>query len=399
MKASFLERSDENENVFFDLLHTYRTRQIVLYTGAGVSRSSNAAFGVGGWEDLLRSALHQVDPDRRGEFDSVIERCRDQPWRSASWLEETLGRDDLARAIEIVVRNGGHFTNAHRQLSARFLSVAPTLTGLAAFCATILAVKDSRDAFRTGKNDRVAAVLTSNYDCYLEAASAAMFRNRMTFKPVAAYGSDAGRMTQIPVFHVHGYVSLPEPGTSATNTDRKPFLAPVLTEADYEKTWKHNDPFSPTMGPQIHYLRFFPCLFVGFSFRDEYVNELLSRIREEKQHRETKQSYHYAFLAKDDFTRIGSGQMKKFGVKPIILVDYACIPDALGQIYLDGRFGKDENIIALDTYNKQSDRLNHTSYMTKIQYWDNLLSCRNCQPHSYRGQELGNLASVANPVS
>ena len=57
-------------------------------------------------------------------------------------------------------------------------------------------------------NHRVCAIVTSNYDPFLEAASSTMFRKPI-LKPVAARGSSVGGLVEIPVFHIHGYVPFP----------------------------------------------------------------------------------------------------------------------------------------------------------------------------------------------
>ncbi|UCE06141.1 MAG: hypothetical protein JSW07_21580 [bacterium] len=54
------------------------------------------------------------------------------------------------------------------------------------------------------KNDKVKAVLTLNYDSFLEAGATQKF-NSARFKPKITNEPPA-RDNQLPVYHIHGYI-------------------------------------------------------------------------------------------------------------------------------------------------------------------------------------------------
>jgi hypothetical protein len=55
----------------------------------------------------------------------------------------------------------------------------------------------------------------------------------------------------------------------------------VIRAEDYERAWNERDVFGTTMAPQIHYLRHYTVLFIGFSFADQYVCTLLRRLKKD----------------------------------------------------------------------------------------------------------------------
>ncbi len=157
-------------------------------------------------------------------------------------------------------------------------------------------------------------------------------RRQEILKPVGAYGSSAGRSDQIPVFHVHGYVA-PDSGKQKEGSLRA-LVDPVLTLRDYESAWK-NHAYSPTMGPQIHILRHYAALFLGFSFRDAWVSRLLSRLERERRDRKDR-LFHYALIPETVAKEKGPGWFDRHGVKPIIWKTPKEIVALLGELYTAG---------------------------------------------------------------
>jgi hypothetical protein len=157
-------------------------------------------------------------------------------------------------------------------------------------------------------------------------------------------GSFAASATRIPVFHVHGYVHHP----SYPTDERPPSVDRlVITLEDYEHVWKRKDVFGTTMGPQIHYLRYFTALFIGFSFTDKYVCNLLKQVnRDYLQH--TNRT-HFALLPNYEIQAKGQNFFEEIGVSPIGYSNHSEIPDLLEKIYESGLIadqilsGKSEN--------------------------------------------------------
>ena len=222
-------------------------------------------------------------------------------------------------------------------------------------------------------------MLTTNYDPFLEAASTSKYREAL-LKPFAAYGSDAGTMNQIPVFHIHGYV--PHPHQATKKIETKPFLKDlVMDRSSYEKAWRRTDVFGPTMLHQIHYLRSYSVLFIGFSFSDKLVRGLLKDIHNElKSHMRN----HFAFLSESDFDeQVGRdrGFYDEMGIVPITYSTPKEIPDLLGKLYRAGLEAdhKGESIpIAWVTSRSHRWSSRKPSTTSATGYWDALLGSRLC---------------------
>ncbi len=355
---------------------------IALYTGAGVSWAEDAGYGLRGWNDFVRRILTEHEgPDSTAlaEFDQRVGReWADEPWQMAEWVAERIGCEAFERLVVKSVQREENFPKKWKQLSGRFLRSAPTLNAVSAFCAQFAGVVEGAKSltYRVSPNPRVRAVITSNYDPFLEAASSTMFQQPI-LKPVAAVGSSVGRLDQTPVFHIHGYVAYPE--RKKPPRDIRPFVAPVVTAKDYEGAWRPRDAFCPTMGPQIHVLRHYTALFIGFSFRDPWVNGLLRRLNEEREKRTPgERLYHYALVKREEVQSKGKGFFTGLGVKPIALNDFDEVPRLLGHLYQRVLAHDYENRIELPVVEKRTGkRTGGHVYLSPDQYWKDLYACRN----------------------
>lgn len=312
----------------------YETKPIVLFTGAGVAKTSTGEFGVGGWSELLARIAHA----RLGSAAAtkILEETeRLEPWDQAEELAARIGREVFAAEIVSQVRRRGNFEKHYRLLSRDFLKAAPTLAPVAAFCAhlTGYAVGKNDLYHRVEPNPRVAAIVSTNYDCYLEAAAASKFKTvgkGYLLKPVAARGSTVGTVGQVPVYHVHGYVS------ASVKPKRRiqSFVEPVLTARDYDEAWC-DSARSPTLGPLVHLLRHFSVLFLGFSFQDPWVSSLMADLEQDRRARKDR-CYHYALLSAARLARRGRSWFLQRGVKPIAYEAPDEIATVLRDLYCAG---------------------------------------------------------------
>jgi len=327
---------------YLDLSAYYLDHPIALYAGAGVSKSGNPAFGVGLWDEFVRSILvldGNVNPETVEAFDKNKSKWKDKPWEMAEWVAYKIGYDAFERHVTAIIQRKENFQEKYKLLSGKFLENARTLNSLVAFCAGLSGGKIAEDSkgqqtavYRRSINQRVRAIVTSNYDPFLEAASATMFRKPI-LKPVAARGSSVGTLVEIPVFHIHGYVPIPYKFRKQGTATPTPFVDPVITTSDYKSAWKANNVYNFTMGPQIHILRHYAVLFIGFSFRDKWVNHLLTKLNEERRDRKDR-LYHYALLWKDEIDARGAAPFfDELGVKTIPLDNHSQIKDLLGHLY------------------------------------------------------------------
>jgi len=358
----------------------------------------------------------------------VMEFCRVvqenyEPWELADWIVEKVGKDRLKELIVQYVQRPNNFPDRqkgknngsskskskkkeYKQLGRRFLSHAPTLNSLSAFCNQLAAyVEDAeKNTYRILPNPRIRAVITSNYDPFLEAASSTMFQKHR-LKPVGRFGSSAGDLRQIPVYHIHGYVPYPKKEEDLSALEIPPMVDPVLTSADYGNAWRENDVFNFTMGTQIQVLRNYSVLFVGFSFRDKCINNLLIELNKNQEEREKSGKtrwYHYALMEEGEIknrkTDLGNDFFANKGIRPIGLEKYKQIPSLFKALYtqaLKWDYGVDH--IPLPVVLKQTKNqgmsiqpiksvlaANNNPNSLKVkyydldQYWNHLYRCRNC---------------------
>jgi len=421
--------SFQNDAHFIELSNWYKKHPIALYTGAGASHSNEASnkakYGLGNWEDFLKNMLIMQEG---GETQTVMDYRQVvaknlEPWKLADWIAEEVGEERLKELIVQYVQQPNNFPDRdkkklnensiskrkkkqYKQLGARFLSHAPTLNALSAFCNQLAAYVDGaeKNTYRILPNPRVCAVLTSNYDPFLEAASSMMFQKHR-LKPVGRFGSSAGDLRQIPVYHIHGYVPYPEKERDLSSSKIPSMVDPVLTSKNYDKAWRKDDVFNFTMGTQIHILRNYRVLFVGFSFRDRWVNDLLTELNKKQVERAQSgktRAYHYALMEEDEIenkeTEFGKDFFTSKGVHPIGLQKYTQIPLLSKTLYTDALkwdYGVDH--IPLPIVLKQTKNVGMSiqpiksvlaanskmpsldlKYIDLDQYWEHLYRCRNC---------------------
>jgi len=331
---AWIDRQITDRNLA-DFIREYWQRPVVLYTGAGVSagpwrRTGGKQLGLPPWRDLHGQVAGLPSGDD----------LPDDLWRAAEKAEEACnGRDGLQSKLRSFIADLDHYREKG-QLNGRLLANAPTLKAVAAFCGQPTGRVESKAKgkspttyFRVAANPRVHAILTSNYDCFLEAAGSNLYRTS-PMKPVTALGSKAASASRVPVFHIHGYVPHPlhqDPEVEG-QTDRL-----VLTRKEYMKQWGESAEFGYTMGPQVHLLRYYTALFVGFSFNDTYVCNLLRTLR--GSYKKHGSSSHYALLRAGSVAKKPRGFFEELGVNPIDYQTHADIPSLLGQIYMAGLTG------------------------------------------------------------
>lgn len=410
-----------NETGFRQLVQHYRHHPIAIYAGAGVPFAgakdpleNEKEHGMPLWTDLVRAALRAAtNGDRRllATFDRKCRRKKEwPPWSMADWVVKHCGgKKPFKEQIERMAANPKDFEQTHSTLKGRYLHSAGTLNAVSAFCAAFTCLfeeerkdKRVRRKYRFAPNPRVCAVLTPNYDCFLEAASVKMF-NRALLKPVAAIGSGAGKFDELPVFHVHGYVPLPrKKGRTRRQTTRpEPFVRPVLTSSDYHKAWSRELRLNQTLAPQVHFLRHYAALFLGFSFQDFMILKLLKRLNKERRRRarfkqrsrngqgakESDRLYHYAVMLRSDIRSLTAKDPRFFtrlGVRPIPISGFDLIPALLGDLYISGleadcRGGKID-IPLMRMHEGKTEATGTYRDLKPHEYWLDLFRCRQYSP-------------------
>lgn len=367
------------------LAEAYWQQSIVVYTGSGVSTGptiKGIEYGLPTWFSLLQKiAANQHTTSWPND-----------PWHAADMaVRHCGGRTEFKNRLERLIMASHNYTTTNGQLNGTFVRAASTLSAVAAFCGQLTGritnpkvENPTRVHFRTSANHRIQAILTANYDCFLETAASNFYR-KSPLKPVTALGSLAGITSRIPVFHIHGYV--PHPFYKREN--REQIIDDlIITRQDYEKYWKTDDVFGTTMGPQIHYFRYFTVLFVGFSFTDEYVCKLLQRVY--KDYLSHSGHTHFALLQTQKVQEKGISFFQNMGITPIEYKEHDEIPSILGQIYKTG-LAADRIIEGKTTAMKISlpELLVKTHTPTQRLYyysledaWKIMQACRNESVHS-----------------
>jgi hypothetical protein len=362
------------------LRKVYSTQPIVVFAGAGATLADPAPskeedYGVGTWVELLdkivkASKNETLQSQYPGQKKQVKEQGK-EPWELAEWISQQVDGDQSAtadtltpfqRLIIEVVRGPKDAKGRHRnlpvtgtterlikQLPSAFLRASPTMNAIVAFCGRLAAVTGARFddgpylGFRVEPNQRVRALVTPNFDPYLEAAASRKYK-RDLLKPVAAVDSSAGKLRQIPVYHVHGYVPFPpldKPGVHRGEQlgERGLRRSMVLTKRDYEQAWQSANAYSPTLGPQVHLMRHYPTLFIGFSFKDQWIKKLLQTIHDEGCRYDDpgeNTRRRFAIVNGKDFSEERLGHLcDDLGVVPVVVKGFSEVPKVLGRLYKD----------------------------------------------------------------
>jgi len=372
---------ERNEEYFGELREWYLSFPIVLYAGAGVPIGS----GLPDWDGLLARAAGTLGVDDYRESSS-------DPWVAADDIVAAKGNRALQKALERIIQDDELYRRSHGQLAARALEAA-TLRAVVAFSGVPSERVASRSdwvTFSFAPNRRLAAVLTTNFDCLLEAASTNFYR-RPLLKPVAAKGSSAGDLDQIPVFHVHGYVPHPHPTRTRRGrrkqADRRPSVKDlVVTTEAYQRQWNREDAYGATIAPQIHLLRHYVTLFVGFSFRDAAVRGLLEELRREFQG--TNRS-HFAFVDGGTYRRVRARGFEAMGVRPIVWEDPGEIREWLGRLYCAGLERDHGKRVEIPLVRKVSHQPTGKRFdLSAAACWELARSCRNGMLRRERVAEL-----------
>ena len=343
------------------LCQTYQNKKICLFTGAGVSFTESRYYQTPGWWDLLMEIYGLIHPEiSDAEIPAKFEQVRKiyfQPWQMASHLEEIAGKEKF---IDILRRLFYHRTTKHslkqrtisadkdKRLPIEYLNHALTLNAVIAFGSKIRAIR-KHPCFV--KNEKIEAVLTLNYDCFLEAGATQKY-NSGKFKPRISR-ERAHRNDQLPVYHIHGYI--PYGG-------RKPAKGLVLTEASYQKAYQKEGDASIILN---NFLSRFSTLFIGISFNDELLLKQLERLAK----RNEVKNY-FAFL-KIGTSNVLLNRLRSVNVFPILVEAYERIPLILKQVYQTSM--PSTPLVEIEA--RIENRIRKVGFieLTKNEYWELLL--------------------------
>jgi hypothetical protein len=321
------------ETSISDVAAAYQARdKVCLFTGAGVSYTQDERFRAPGWRQLLREVLVDL---RSGisretidsEFESIEANDPDL-WAIATTIKKQAADEDaFLEALRRVVLKENESVDQYGRLKRRNLEGAKTLNAVVAFCSEINEIQ-KRPCFAI--NRRIAAVLTANYDYFLEAAGT-LKHEADRFKPMTRPWSRV-KGSALPIYHIHGYLPFGkakkgEDRSTAEVAERKRTAVDlVLDNESYDRAYQ---PGSWTVEIIRRYLGSYTTVFIGFSFKDAHFLEAAQEISSEG-----NQQTHFALLKRGDApsTKL-VGTLSKAGIQPVFYEDHCQVPSLLAQVY------------------------------------------------------------------
>ena len=332
------------------LCQVYRQGMMCVFTGAGVSFTEAAAYKAPGWWGLLLetyAALRlELSSDQAKARFEALRAERPQAWDAASALVSEAGSEAAFLAImrRVLVGRTGR-DKAYKRLPIAYLNHAATLNAVIAFCSRLRAVRIHPCL---EPNPRLRAVLTLNYDWFLEGGATQKY-NANPFKPVASLESqeEPGRL---PVYHLHGYIP--------HDVNEAPRYPLILTAESYREAYR---PGAFTTETLDRFLGAFPALFVGVSFEDELLVRRIEGL--------SVGPTHFALFKAGSADEMLLDRLRAAGVLPILYPDHDRVPDILGRVYQSGLDAKD---LAIPHEGKNGQVIDQVQ-LTPEEYWAALL--------------------------
>jgi hypothetical protein len=342
------------------LCRKYRAERICLFTGAGVSFTEAKDYRTPGWWGLLFETYRAIHPElSKCECTERFEGLRDRysrAWDIATVLADETGDEDvfLEKMRRVIAGRTGRDAK-HKLLPNAYLDHAATLNAVIAFCSQLRAIREF-PCYEL--NDRIHAVLTLNYDWFLEGGATTKHQaNR--FKPMVSDKSreKTGRRS---VYHIHGYIP-----HSIRRKRKYPF---VLTAQSYNDAY--DDPNSFTRKKVDTLLRDYPTLFIGISFDDERLLERLEVLA-----RNSNAQAHFALLKQGTVAEKLLNRLRSAKVLPILYNAHEQIPTILGRVYQAGLLEND----LTTKVESETGKVMGSKKVTPDEYWALLLSNKSSQ--------------------
>jgi len=317
-----------------DFVEAYRSKErICVFTGAGVSFTQDERYGAPGWRQLLHDILVELlrksgNEDADGIF-YILESKNKDLWDLASAVKARAHtRKDFHDAFRTAVLRENESVDSYGRLKIGNLRGATTLNGIVAFCSQVREIR-KHPCFRV--SPKIEAVLTANYDWFLESGATAMHQAGL-FKPMTRPSSDLGR-NDLPVYHIHGYLPFgkTKKGISKRRQPKATSVRPteplVLDRETYERAYS---PGSWTLEVLNRYLCNYTTVFIGFSFEDQYFLNALRRFAQRPQ-----APTHFALMHAHEKRPAGIlDEIRRAGVRPILYDDHGKVPSILERVYL-----------------------------------------------------------------
>jgi hypothetical protein len=286
-----------------ELRDAYEHKGLVLYVGAGVSRS----LELPSWPELIRGLTIRMMTRRVESAISLLADLTDeQRWKFLESATEELDSQDIQqKPILMVARSikdqmGSELPRAiatmlYRRHVGRFRArLSESTTGrkpqsrespprssplVDALVALARAERDARG---------VRAIINYNYDDLLEEN----LRHQSVRSTITLSGSQKIPDGSLPVYHVHGLVSIRDYAAFLDSDRKKPITTKgnfVFSEDEYHA--EYSDPYKWSNMTQISHLGRYIGLFVGLSMQDPNLRRLI-----DVTHKQYPENYNFAIL-------------------------------------------------------------------------------------------------------
>jgi hypothetical protein len=234
------------KNNFDELVKDIKSKGLILFLGAGITADLLPT-----WDELLKKLVKSAI-NRRLKFEcEKSELDKLSKWAASNALtlyeKATLTKKLLRNNYLPILR---HYLYEKINRNKKSFKTGSLLDIIARLC----------------ENQAVRAVVSYNYDDLL--LKNIEHNNVRKVNAVTDSGSSTSPAKSLYIYYIHGYLPNKEIPPSAEETRI------VFSQDDYFQTALN--PYSWQNSTQLHFLRNFPCLFIGISFRDFEINRILS---------------------------------------------------------------------------------------------------------------------------
>lgn len=343
-----------------ELRDAYRHRGLVLYVGAGVSRS----LGLPSWPELIKLLTVRMMSQKVNTAIAALGDLKDESRWQAFWsIQEQFERVDtqdkpilmMARAIknalgdslpnQVAIELYRRYRGLHAFRRMRlgkepaYELGQPIQTGLSSsdFLDALVAIARSERHFQG-----VNAIVNYNYDDILDENLREQNVHCLTIRS----GKDRVPEGFLPCYHVHGVLPVQKFISLRRGFARNPYSPSVIgnfvfSEDEYHA--EYSDPYKWSNMTQVSLLSRYTGLFVGLSLEDPNIRRLL-----DVTHKQYPEISNYAILLRKRslsrsheskqgvlfnlFEEVETSSFQSIGVKVIWVDSFAEIPDVISQM-------------------------------------------------------------------
>ncbi len=315
--------ADKNLNNLINLYRKAKDDQMALFLGSGVNGGiwAKSHPACASWPMLLTEAgkhFHSMN-----HLEAIL-KLYGHDWINAA--DKIFHRQDRRKVVEMIdeaiyldvfydLTKRRSKLKKHKVLPWRILKKMKTLCATVGFTA---AINDPSKKCSMRRNPKVGRVLTSNYDFFFGAAWPRYTSMSKSWWPVTWASTALLKEGTGPIIYLHGY--LPYDGNGERDV--------IIMNSDYTRAYKKSGAKQPGFAWSKLTDAVFLCnlIFIGFSFSDDRVNEILKHSGHSKKH--------FAFIHASEIKTIKVA--KEVGVFPITLESWTQLPKMLSQIYCTG---------------------------------------------------------------